>query len=122
MSIRWIEYKGSKILFTDYSGSNSVEDSLKILDEDIATVKASLGNILSLVNYDNMTPSLPYVTKVKEYGKEIRAYKVKKTALYGITSAKAVFVKGYLLFTGEKNLEVFETELEAKEWLIKNDD
>ncbi|MBF0361621.1 MAG: hypothetical protein HQK49_11450 [Oligoflexia bacterium] len=116
--IRWIEYKGKKILYVDYSNLNALEEILQVFERDTEIEKCSSSKLLTLVNYKNISIYNEYMNKVKKFGKEFKAVRENKSALLGIDGAKSIFVKGYLLFTNDKNVQVFDNEISAKEWLI----
>lgn len=119
MSVSWIEYKTKKILYIDYSKAKTVEDTLKILEEDMQIERESPPKLPTLVNYLNAPVSNEYMKKVKIFGKEFKAPRENKSAIIGVDGVKALLVKGYLLTTLDRNVKVFVNEYDAKEWLIK---
>ena len=50
----------------------------------------------------------------------IRMYitKMKPQEVIGISGMKTILLDGYILFTGAKDLKIFNTEAEALDWLV----
>jgi hypothetical protein len=121
MGIKWKEHRGKQVLYIDFSDRKSEKDMLQLLDEQARVMKESQSNILVLSNVTGTTITSDFMSKSKEYGKEIFHARTKKSALIGITGMKSILMQGYQLFTGSKNTKSFQTESEALDWLIKDE-
>ena len=55
----------------------------------------------------------------KKLGKEVFAPMTKKAAAIGITGVQKILLQAYNTFSQDK-LVLFDTEEEAKEWLVKD--
>ena len=118
MKVEWIEYKGKKILYTEYSGAKTDKELIDTLHKQVDILTKITGKTLSLVNIANTNAGPDYMAELKKYGKDIKKQKIEKTATLGITGIKKVLFTAYIAFTGEVN-KAFDSEAEAKEWLIK---
>ena len=118
MQVKWIEYKGKKILSVDYRGANSLEDMVNVLHQEVNIEKTLKEKTVVLANFEGTHGSGEYMSELKKLGKEVRNEKTSKTALLGITGVKKVLLSAYIAFTGDKNLRPFDNEEDALAWLI----
>ena len=119
MEVKWIEYKGKKILYVEYRGAQNEDEMLKILHEFAGILRESKDKILSIGDFTDTFASDGFMKELKKLGKEILNAKTEKGALLGISGIKKIFYRAYLRFTGVTNLALFETVDQANEWLIK---
>jgi len=117
MPINWMEHKGKKILYIDYSNQTK-EDTIKMLD-DVKEVFLKLDEkVLVLDNFEGCFASDEFMKKAKEYGKEYFAPKKKKAAALGINGIKKILLSAFNTFSSDK-LVPFDTKEEALEYLVK---
>ncbi|MBW1848589.1 MAG: hypothetical protein JRI53_05855 [Deltaproteobacteria bacterium] len=114
--VSWIEYKGEKILYADYSNATP--------DEIISTAKESVSiscaqekkSILQLVDVSNANYDLKSWQTVRQGAKETVPYS-KASAVLGVEGAKK-----YLLtvtkMVSKRNIKAFDNINDAKEWLV----
>lgn len=114
MSISWINHKGKRILYSNYSGKKP-EDMLKQISEETKMILDSPGNILYLGNFEGTVFSNDFVNKAQLAGKQTRSL-VNKSAFVGITGLKAMLQNIFSKFTGI-NAKAFKDIEEAKEYL-----
>lgn len=120
MPVTFIEHKGRKILYTDFSSMRNPEDTLALSDISDKLYQEYGDNVRHLMNFENTVISPEFFEKVKKLGKKNVA-KCYKDAFVGITKLKAVLLKGYLMFTsGSRTARVFEDIEQAKDWLAEN--
>lgn len=114
--IDFIEHKGRRILYEDYSGCNS--ETLKPLLEKAAGIIRSqpAASVLALVNVENTRYNKEASSAMKEFVKGNTPY-IKCSAVIGMDGLKMVLFKGILAFTGRKNLVVFDDIEKAKDYL-----
>ena len=117
MEVKWIECKGKSILYIDYRGVVEHSDSISLLRTAVEIEKNSNGNLLILQNFEKTFANDEYMAEVKKLGKDVKD-KVSKNALVGITGVKKILLSTYIAISGEKSIKTFNTEEEAKEWLI----
>lgn len=120
MGPEWIEFKGKKILYIDYRGVKDKDVSLSILRKTVEIERKSCGNLLILQNFEGTYANKEFMEEIKKLGKEVKD-KVKKNALVGITGIKKILLRAYIAFSGEKDIKTFNTEEDAKEWLISDE-
>lgn len=116
--VRWIEVKGKKIIYIDYTGLKELEEMFAVLDECVKIVKTLPGNYLSLTNFTDSVASSEFMDRLKKEGKSVFEQKTGKGASVGITGLKLILFQAYLRFTGSKNRKLFNTEREAIDWLV----
>lgn len=118
MGVSWIDYKGKKILFSDYRGCLSSNSMIEVLFEEIEILSQQEGKVLVMAHYDNSIPTGEYFHTVKKMGKEILRNKTEKTATLGITGMKRMLFNTYINFTGDYNVRLFKDKESALDWLV----
>lgn len=116
MAISWIEYKGTKILYTDYRGLN-VEQMVKQLDETASMMSKLAAKVNTLANFEGVGVPPEFMKRAKELGKSHFEPKTAKSAILGIDGLKALLLKAYNTFTGA-TMQPFPSEAAAKEYLV----
>lgn len=119
MEVSWIEYKGKRILFSNYEGCKTADEMIEVLYKEVEELKKQEGKSLVIANYDNSFGSIKYMNILKEVGKDILSKKIEKTATMGITGVKEALFKSYIFFSEQKNVKLFYDKETALEWLIK---
>jgi hypothetical protein len=74
--------------------------------------------VLALVNVQGSTFDKALSSAMKEFVKSNTPY-IKFSAVYGVEGLMEVVFKGILAFSGRKNLKVFRTAEEAKDFLAE---
>lgn len=117
--IRKENYKGKEILVIDYNGCRSDKEMIDILykAKDIIIKDNKPYYQLTLLAEAFASPS--YMKEVKKVAKEMPKIAINR-AIVGINSnARKILLKAYNLILGSNGVVPFNTEEEAKEWLIK---
>ena len=118
MPISWIEYKGKKILYEDYSNLKG-DKMLDVLFESEEEFKKLTSPTLVLMNYTNCKTNKKYMDELKRLGKKYDSL-FKKSANVGIVGIQKILSKGYLRFTGQAyKIGYFDTIEEAKNYLTE---
>lgn len=117
MGYEWIEYKGKKILYVDYSACKTKEEMLAQLEIMADVFDKSGGNVLSLTNFTGNYGSKEFMERAKELADVFRRNR-KKSAVLGIVGAKKVLLQAYTLLTRD-NMMPFDSREKALEYLIK---
>ena len=120
MPVTFIEHKGKKILYTDFSNMRNPNETLALTDVSDKMYQEYGENVRHLMNFENAAISPEFFEKSKQLGKK-NVHKCYKDAFVGITKLKSVLLKGYLMFTGgNRTARVFDTVEQAKDWLAEN--
>ena len=119
MKSKWIEYKGNKILFADYSG---FEEDIDSLQKEVDTITDILvhepeGSVLLLVDVSNTAGTSKVVDTIKQSEFTVRPY-VARTAVVGVEGYRRIFLRAVARFSGME-LTPLNTLEEGKDWLIK---
>jgi hypothetical protein len=117
MPVSYIEHKGKKILFVDYSSCKSPDETIQVLEEAAKEFEKSPVKLLSLDNYNNAFASDVFMKRAKELGNTVISAKREKGAIIGLGGAKRVLLRSYNLFVKDK-LAPFETKEDALEYLV----
>ena len=115
--IEYIEYKGKRILYANFQGVKSIEESRKLLEREMKMIAESPEPVLLLVNLHDSVMAPENLQYTKDKLAELRA-KVKKSGLVGVSGLKPVIVQGISRSTGGLDQQVFGTLDEAKDWLV----
>lgn len=117
MPVGFIEYKGRQILYVDLRKENTQEKALRALDEMVQAFKDTDEKLLVLSNIEGAFVGPEVIEKTKQRAKEIFNPQSKKRAMVGVKGLKKIIINGYMSIMGGK-LRVFDTEEQAKEYLI----
>lgn len=118
MAVTWVEYKGKKVLFSDYRGCKTSEQMLSVLYEEIDILNQQDEKVLMMAHFDNCNPTGEYFHAVKKFGKEILKHRTQKTATLGINGMKRLLFNTYISWTGDYNVRLFKDQESALEWLV----
>jgi uncharacterized protein YjgD (DUF1641 family) len=121
--ISWVEHKGKKILFIDYTNLRSTipEEKAETLDvikrvKDLA--EESKGKILFLSDVTNATPDKDVLDALKDLATFTNSRQiVEKECVVGLSSMQKVLMNIINLVSKAK-LTMFGTVQEAKDWLV----
>jgi len=117
MPVKYIEYKGKRILYVDFRNKNG-DQNVATLDEAAKEIRLWTEKGLTLSDFRNSTGSTAFMTHVKKLGAEVFIPKTIKNAAIGVTGVKKVLLQAFNSFV-KTSAVAFDTEEEAKEWLIK---
>jgi hypothetical protein len=115
MAVKWIDYKGKRILYVDFRKLYE-EQVTANLEMEIKFIKESPAKVLILANVEGA--AISSLEKIKEVSKKEISPKVAKSAIVGITGLKDILLRAYNTFTGS-TAHPFATEQEAMDWLVK---
>lgn len=118
MSVSYIDYKGKKILFADYTKCKDIQEMLIVLEETKKEYEKSSQMILILDDFRGNSGSSEFMQRAKQLGKEIFDKKTTKAAALGVTGIKKILLNAYNTLVKNK-LVPFDTKEEALEYLVK---
>ena len=118
MPVKYIQYKGKRILFVDFSNQLG-DQAIATLDEEAKAMETWTEKGLILNDFHNSKASSAFMAHAKKLGKEVFVRTVYKSAAIGLTGIQMILLQAYNNFTKDK-IVPFNTEEEAKEWLIKD--
>ena len=115
-SVKFIEHKGKKILYEDYSDSKPA-DILPVLEQAKKLISSQPeGSVLALVNVQNSKFDRALAAAMRDFVKENTPY-IKVSAVFGMEGLMSAVFSGIVHFTGRKNLKLFESIEDAKDFL-----
>jgi hypothetical protein len=125
-SVGKITYQNKTIFFADYTevGADkvktiqTVKDGTQLLSTDESGEKRPPHSVLALANVTNVHFDMEVLRVFQEQNKELEQY-YKKLAVVGVVG---LLKAGYHFVIGlsNKTIQIFNTEQEAKDWLIKD--
>jgi hypothetical protein len=118
MSLSYINYKGKKILFIDYSKCKTIQDTIQILESVRNEYLKSSEKFLSMNDFSDFSVNNEYMELAKKYAKELFDAKTIRNSCIGITGIKKILLSAYNL-TVKNKLMPFDTKEEALEYLVK---
>jgi hypothetical protein len=121
MRSKWIEHKGAKIFYQDFSEHFFNYQSVKeeLIEVQAIVVKQPLNSLLVMANFTDTAIAgdlMPTLNASSTLTKD----HVKKTAVLGVTGIKKRLGDMLSRLTGQQ-LRYFDSEAEAKEWLTQED-
>ncbi len=117
MGYEWIEYKGKKILYVDYSACKTKDEMLAQLEVMADVFDKSGGNVLSLTNFEGNYGSKEFMERARELSEVFKRNR-KKSAVLGIAGAKKILLQAYTLLTRD-NMVPFDSKEKALEYLVR---
>ncbi len=121
MKSKWIEHKGKKILYQDFSNlffnTNAIKEELEQVQAIVLSEPAS--SVLVISNFTNTEITNELMPILNQASKATNPH-VRKTATLGVTGIKRSLGDLLSRITGQK-IMYFTNEAEAKEWLTKED-
>jgi hypothetical protein len=117
--IKFMAYKGHKILVIDHSGldENEIIENIKKGSRFLMDYKSAENQILLITDFRNTYGTNKVMDALKTPEAMEGMKKVKKTAVIGITGVKKILLNAYNRFTS-KNVYAFNTMEEAQEYLV----
>jgi hypothetical protein len=114
--VDFIEHKGKKILYEDFSGLDP--ESAKPLFEKARAIIAAqpYSSVLALVNLEDVRFNKAGMEMMKDFVKGNTPY-IKCSAVYGVDGLMQALYRAIIVFTGRKNLIVFDDFEKAKDYL-----
>jgi hypothetical protein len=113
----WIEHKGKRILYMNYSFSKT-EEIVKAITETKELVKKEPPvSILGIVDVRESPFNTAVSGALKDLADSNKPY-IKMSVVVGVDGIKQVIYKAVLKFTGRKNLLLKDTLDEAKDFLV----
>ncbi len=120
MRSKWIEHKGKKIFYQDFSAlfynANAVKDELKAVQEIV--LKEPINSVLVLSNFKDTQIGADLISVLNEASAKTKKH-VRKTAVLGVAGFKRTLGDMLTRLTGQQ-LKYFEYEEEAKNWLVQD--
>jgi hypothetical protein len=114
MKVSWIDYKGKRILFSDYQGLDNEEMIAQFKYETSIILKEK--EVLYLGDFHNSTISPDFMKMLNETGKQTQSI-IKKSAVVGITGLKSILMNSFNMISGVK-AKSFDEITKAKEYLV----
>jgi hypothetical protein len=117
-SISYINYKGKKIMYVDYTHCKNPKEMIEVLEEVKREYEKTTETFVAIADFRGNFGSSEFMKRANEIGKEILDKRTLKTAVLGVTGIKKILLNGYNAFVTHK-LVPFDTKEEALEYLIK---
>jgi hypothetical protein len=119
MRSKWIEYKGKRIFYQDFSAlfynADAVKAELKAVEEVV--MKEPVNSVLALSNFKDTQVGSNLMSALNEASAKTKDH-IRKTAVLGVTGFKRTLGDMLTRLTGQP-LKYFEFEEEAKDWLVR---
>ncbi len=115
--VNFIEYKGKRILYEDYSGlgPKTIRPYLDKAHELIS--KEPPGSVRALVNVTDAKFDTEVATAMKDFVRDNTPY-IKASAIFGMGGLQSVVYRTIVTVTGRSNLKVCGSEQEARDYLV----
>lgn len=115
---RFIMHKGKSILSIDFSNTDFTGLQEIIKQTKTLVARQPKGSLLTLTNFTDVKMSPEINAELKEYANHNKPF-VKAGGLLGVTGLKRLTYKAVLMFTGRKNLKIFDNQAQAVDWLAE---
>ena len=116
--VRWIQYKGKRILYEDFSGLQDAEDIYEVTDTSTALIcKEPESSVLLITDVTDAHCNPYVVNRLKENTKLTTPY-MKAYVIVGVKGLALVVLQSVKVFTG-LDVKTCDTIEEGKEWLVQ---
>ena len=116
LKVQKIKYKGKEIVYVHYVNLKEAQ-MIETLNQVEDIILSDNKPHLQLVNISDAFATPRFMAAAKTFGKKTH-HLTEKSAIVGISGVKALLLRSYNAVSGKK-LKAFETEEEAKEYLIQ---
>ena len=114
--VSWIEHKGERILYTDYSNATP-DEILSTVDESVnVSFAQEKKSLLQIVNVTNASYDLKSWQYLRQRAKETEPY-TKASAVLGVEGPKKHLLTVTKMIS-KRNIKAFDNIEDAKDWLI----
>lgn len=114
---RFEEHRGTRILVLDYSGARDPEEAIRAIEHSKTVVaRHPAKSLLILTNVRDARYNTAVLQALKELARHDEPY-VKASAIVGMSGLHRIAYQAVILFS-KRNIQVFDTELEAMDWLV----
>ena len=119
MKSNWIEYKGTRIFYADYSDFGSDDVALhQEVDEAVTTISREPENsVLVLVNFENSDASMSNLSVMRKLVMRANPAVIKR-ALLGLSGSRRFFITTFANVTGGTQIMAFDSREKALDWLV----
>ena len=119
MKSHWIEYKGSRIFYADYTGFGNDNEALYREVEEAVEIlaKEPKKSVLVLSDFSDTVETMKNLEVVRQLVKRSN-FAVIKRALLGVSGVRRVFITTFANVTGGMKVEGFDNREDALEWLV----
>jgi hypothetical protein len=115
--VRWIEHKGKRILFEDFSGLQETKDIYEVTDTSTAIIcKQPRASVLLLTDVTGAHYSPSIMKRLKDNSKLTVPY-MKAYVIVGVKGLTLTVLQSFVAFTG-LDVKLCDTLEEGKEWLV----
>jgi len=120
MRSKWIEHKGKKIFYQDFSAlfynAGAVKEELNAVQEVV--LKEPMNSVLVLSSFKDTQIGSNLMSVLNDASAKTKDH-VRKTAVLGVTGFRRTLGDMLTRLTGQQ-LKYFEYEEEAKNWLVQD--
>jgi hypothetical protein len=121
MQSQWIEHKGTRIFYANYSGFGdnivAFEQEIKDASEILATQPAK--SVFVLSNTEGNSTTYAHLNILRKYIPTTNPAVIKR-AMLGITATQKIFVTTFANTFGDVRSQAFSSQEEALDWLVKD--
>jgi hypothetical protein len=118
----WINHKGKKIFYADYSYLEKDFDKLKaeVNSANAIMVREPKGSLLLLVDVNNTTGTSENTFFLKDAAIRVKAH-VRKAAVVGVSGVRLALLRSVSYLSG-MDIKPFEDIEAAKDWLAREEE
>ena len=120
MTAQWIDYKGKKVLFIDYTKARTEEEMIRILhsNKDAMTNYPKGALVRMLVDMTNAYTTQRFLDAAKQLEIDLWNEVPTKRAILGVVGIKRIILQGFNAISRKQSLKPFDTREQALEYLV----
>jgi hypothetical protein len=121
MKSHWMDYKGKRVFFADYSGFGSETEALRQEVEQAVEVlvKEPAKSVLVISSFEETISSVTNLNVIRQTVQRAN-YAVLKRALLGVGGVRRIFLTTFNNVLGDTKVAAFDTQEQALDWLVSN--
>ncbi len=118
MGLSYINHKGKKIMYVDYTHCKNPKEMIEVLNEVRREYERTTETFVAIADFRGNFGSSEFMKEANKLGKDILDKRTLKTAVLGVTGIKKILLNAYNAIVSNK-LVAFDTREEALEYLVK---
>ncbi|MBN2388519.1 MAG: hypothetical protein JXB85_15990 [Anaerolineales bacterium] len=120
MKSHWIEHKGRRIFFADYS---DFENDTQALQEEVdqavdAIAQEAYKSVLVLSSFVGTLETISNLRVVRQAIPRANQAVIKR-ALLGVSGPRRLFITTFASVLGDTIVKAFDTQIQALDWLVE---
>jgi len=118
MGLSYIQHKGKKIMYLDYTHCKNSQEMIEVLNEVRREYERTTETFVAVADFRGNFGSSEFMKEANKLAKDHLDKRTLKTAVLGVLGIKRILLNAYNAIVNNK-LVAFDTREEALDYLVK---